>query len=55
MRGKSAISIDTALRPFKALGVDDWFWINIQTHFDLEVDRYIHAENLAKVTTLVAS
>ena len=55
MRGKRAITIETALRLSKALGVDDRFWINIQTDYDLEVERDLHADELAKVTTLVAS
>ena len=44
-----------ALRLSKALGVDDRFWINIQTDYDLEIQRDLHAEELAKVTSLVAS
>ena len=39
----------------KALGVDDRFWINIQTDYDLEVERDLRADELAKVTVLVAS
>ncbi|PID96667.1 MAG: addiction module antidote protein, HigA family [Actinomycetales bacterium] len=54
-RGKRAITIDTALRFSKALGVDDRFWINVQTDYDLEVERDLHADELAKVTELVAS
>ncbi len=53
--GKRAISIDTALRLSKALGVDDRFWINVQIDYDLEVARDLYAEAVAKVTTLVAS
>ena len=55
VRGKRAITTDTALRPSKALGVDDRFWINIQTDYDLEVERDLHADDLAKVTALVPS
>jgi len=55
VRGKRAISIDTALRLSKALGVDDRFWINVQIDYDLEVARDLYAEAVAKVTTLVAS
>ncbi|MEE8868468.1 MAG: HigA family addiction module antitoxin [Acidipropionibacterium acidipropionici] len=55
VRGKRAITTDTAPRLSKALGVDDRFWINIQTDYDLEVERDLHADELAKVTTLVAS
>ncbi|ABL81108.1 MULTISPECIES: hypothetical protein [unclassified Nocardioides] len=39
MRGKRAFTTDTALRLSKALGVDDRFWINIQTDYDLESAR----------------
>lgn len=49
----SAITIDTALRLSRALGVDDRFWINIQTDYDLEVERDLHADELAH--PLVAS
>jgi antitoxin HigA-1 len=55
VRGKRAITTDTALRLSRALGVDDRFWINIQTDYDLEVERDLHADELAKVTALVAS
>lgn len=55
VRGKRAITTDTALRLSKALGVDDRFWINIQTDYDLEVERDRHGDDLDKVTTLVAS
>ena len=55
VRGKRAISVNTALRLSKALGVDDRFWINIQTDYDLALQRALHADALANVTTLVAS
>lgn len=55
VRGKRAITIDTALRLSKALGVDDRFWINIQMDYELEVARDLHTDDLAKVTPLIAS
>ena len=55
VRGKRAITPDTALRLSKALGVDDRFWINIQTDYDLDIARDLHGAELAKVTALVAS
>ena len=54
VRGKRAITADTALRLSKALGVDDRFWLNIQTDYDLENARDLHADELAKVVTLVS-
>lgn len=55
VRGKRAITIDTALRLSKALNTDDRFWINIQTDYDLEVERDLHGDELEKVTNLVAN
>jgi antitoxin HigA-1 len=55
VRGRRAISIDTALRLSKALGVDERFWINIQTDYDLEIERDLHSDVLARVVPLVAS
>lgn len=55
VRNKRSITTDTALRLSKALGVDDRFWINLQTDYDLEVERDRHSDELAMVTTLVAS
>ena len=54
VRGKRAITTETALRLSKALGVDERFWITIQTDYDLEVERDRHADDIAKVTSLVA-
>lgn len=55
VRGKCAISVAAALRLAKALGVDDRFWIIIQIDHDLEVVRNLRAEELARVTALVAN
>ncbi|MFT4030303.1 MAG: HigA family addiction module antitoxin [Protaetiibacter sp.] len=55
VRGKRGITVDTALRLSKALGTDDRFWINIQTDYDVEVERYLHGVELARVVALVAS
>jgi addiction module HigA family antidote len=55
VRGKRAISTETALRLSRALGVDDRFWINIQTDYDIEVERDLHSDALAKVIALVTS
>ncbi len=54
IRGKRAITTGTALRLSRALGVDDRFWITVQTDHDLEVERDLHAVDLANVTPLVA-
>lgn len=37
--GKRAISANTALRLAKYFDMTPQFWINLQTHFDLEVEK----------------
>jgi antitoxin HigA-1 len=37
--GKRAITADTALRLAKFFGTDAQSWINLQSHYDLEVAR----------------
>lgn len=34
---KRAITADTALRPSRALGLSDMFFINMQAHYDAEI------------------
>ena len=37
--GKRAITPDTALRLSKFFGMSEPFWINLQGHYDLEVEK----------------
>ncbi len=39
VHGKRAISADTALRLARYFGTTDRFWLNLQAHYDLEVQR----------------
>ena len=39
VHGKRRISADTALRLGRFFGTTDRFWLNLQTGFDLEVER----------------
>lgn len=39
VHGKRRIAAGTALRPARYLGTTDRFWLNLQTRFDLEVER----------------
>jgi antitoxin HigA-1 len=55
VRGKRSITTETALRLSKALGTDDYFWINVQTDYDIEIERDLHAAELDRVTTLVTN
>jgi addiction module HigA family antidote len=39
VHGKRGISADTALRLARYFGTSDRFWINLQSRYDLEVER----------------
>lgn len=39
VRGTRAISADTALRLARYFGTTERFWLNLQTRYDLEVER----------------
>lgn len=39
VRGKRAISANTALRLSRYFGTTARFWLNLQSHYDLELER----------------
>jgi addiction module HigA family antidote len=39
VHGKRRVSADTALRLARYFGTTDRFWLNLQTRFDLEVEK----------------
>jgi addiction module HigA family antidote len=39
VRGLRAISADTTLRLARSFGKSEWFWLNLQARYDLEVEK----------------
>ena len=39
IHGKRSISVDTALRLSRYCGLSERFWLNLQTHYDLEIQK----------------
>lgn len=39
IKGKRAISADTALRLSRYFGLSERFWLNLQTRYDLEIEK----------------
>ena len=39
VRGRRGVTADTALRLERAFGVSAAFWLNLQSHYELEVAR----------------
>lgn len=56
VKGKRAITADTALRLGKYFGMAPEFWLNLQTHYDLEREQERLAGRLeTEVKTRVAA
>ncbi len=54
VHGKRAITADTALRLARFFGTSERFWLNLQTAYDLEVERDRLKERLPKEVQVLA-
>ena len=48
VRGRRGITADTALRLERAFGVSGSFWLNLQSHYELEVAKRDHRSAIRK-------
>lgn len=55
VHGKRAISADTALRLSRYFGLSERFWINLQTWYDLEIEKDRLGQRLIKEVTVLAA
>lgn len=55
VHGKRGITADTALRLAKFFGTTAEFWMNLQVHFDLEVQREVSAAQLEHIKVFQAA
>lgn len=53
VHGKRAITADTALRLGRFFTMEAQFWMNLQSHYDLEVARDAIAEQLEHVVEVL--
>jgi len=53
VHGKRRITADTALRLARYFGTSDRFWLNLQSRFDLEIERDEIGPALGAITPLV--
>ena len=53
--GKRRITADTALRMSRFFGTSERFWMNLQSRFDLELERDRIGEALEQIKPLVAN
>jgi addiction module HigA family antidote len=54
VHGKRAITADTALRLARFFGTSEHFWLNLQTHFELEVQRDLLGKTLERDVEVLA-
>ena len=52
--GKRGVTADTAVRLAAALGTSERFWLNLQSRYELEIERDRLAEALDQIEPLVA-
>jgi addiction module HigA family antidote len=52
VHGKRRITADTALRLGRYFGVEDQFWLNLQSHYDLEVEKDRHRDQIDAIVPL---
>ncbi len=52
--GTRSVSADTALRLARYFGTSERFWLNLQAHYDLEVEKDRLGPRLAKEVAILA-
>ena len=52
VHGKRRITADTALRLGRFFGMNPQFWINLQSHYDLEIEKDALGDELDKIQPL---
>lgn len=55
VKGQRAITADTALRLARYFGMAPEFWLNLQSHYDLEQEQERLAGRLAKEVKVLAA
>ncbi|MGQ0562349.1 MAG: HigA family addiction module antitoxin [Gemmatimonadota bacterium] len=53
VHGNRAVSADTALRLARYFGTSEQFWLNLQSHYDLEVERERLGDRLKKEVAIL--
>jgi len=48
LRGERSVTADTALRLSRYFGMSEDYWLNVQSHYDLEVEKDRAGERIEK-------
>lgn len=52
VHGKRGITADTAIRLAKYFGTSEEFWMNLQSHYELRIERPVLRDKIAGITPL---
>ncbi|SRR5712691_3068744 len=55
VQGRRSVSADTALRLSRYFGTSEKFWLNLQSRYDLEIERDRLGNRLAKEVSILAT
>ena len=55
IHGKRAITPATAIRLSRYFGMSERFWINAQAHYDIEVEKALHGDEIDAIRPLQAA
>lgn len=55
VHGKRGITADTAIRLARYFGTSDEFWMNLQSNYELRVERRALRDKVAAITPLAAA
>ncbi|WP_290852068.1 HigA family addiction module antitoxin [Gordonia sp. (in: high G+C Gram-positive bacteria)] len=55
VHGKRGITADTAIRLARYFGTSDEFWMNLQSHYELRIERRVLAGEIAGISPLVVA
>lgn len=54
VHGKRRVTPETGIRLSRALGMSELFWVNLQSDYDIEVEKDRHGAELDAITPLTA-
>jgi addiction module HigA family antidote len=54
VHGKRRITAETGIRLSRALGLSDSYWISMQAHYDLKVEKGRHHAEIDAITPVTA-
>lgn len=54
VQGKRSVTADTALRLARYFGTTEQFWLNLQAHYDLEVEKDRLGDRLSREVIVLA-